>query len=159
MNKIEPGEGYRLLGPDEIIQEGDEYINGDHWRKTINRAEDEMRPHTLIYRRKLPPPASTWISVNDRLPEVGARVWVHGEHGNVWLCDGASPDLAPWANGIIKHWQPATIPTPPSPEPSDAEKAWKMFLQVSEPGREFAESYREAWLNGWVFRNSYKEDK
>jgi len=49
--QIEPGEGWRLLGPDEVINDGDEvYIRGD-WFGTEDAG---LVVAEYIYRRRIP---------------------------------------------------------------------------------------------------------
>ena len=51
MSEIEPGEGWRLLGPDEVIKDGDEvYIRGD-WFGT---SDTGLVVADYIYRRCIP---------------------------------------------------------------------------------------------------------
>jgi hypothetical protein len=49
--QIEPGDGWRLLGPDEVIKDGDEvYIKGD-WFGTLDAG---LVVADYIYRRRIP---------------------------------------------------------------------------------------------------------
>jgi hypothetical protein len=56
---IDPGEGYRQLGPDEVIQEGDEYLDMGlgQWKLTQLTGHSRNKCLRFHYRRKLTPPA------------------------------------------------------------------------------------------------------
>jgi hypothetical protein len=51
MSEIQAGDGWRLLGPDEVIRKGDEHYTGNNWIETEDMgfvvAED-------TYRRRIP---------------------------------------------------------------------------------------------------------
>jgi hypothetical protein len=49
--QIEPGDGWRLLGPDEVIRKGDEVYTGSGWFVTV---EMGLVVANYIYRRRIP---------------------------------------------------------------------------------------------------------
>jgi hypothetical protein len=66
--KQSPMDGYRLLVPDEIIQECDEYKNhGDEWSPAGSITQTVKSQYPLVYRRKIQPaqPEEPRFSVED----------------------------------------------------------------------------------------------
>ncbi len=55
--KDEPdlGEGWRLLHPDEDVEEGDQFLNGNRWEKSINFRSDKKQGVGFAYRRRIAP--------------------------------------------------------------------------------------------------------
>ena len=57
---IEPPEGFRLMGNEEVIQSGDRYLNNEgNWIKSVNYGRNVAKSKTdrvLAYARKLEPP-------------------------------------------------------------------------------------------------------
>jgi hypothetical protein len=59
MSEIEPGEGWRLLGPDEVIRKGDEVYTGSGWFVTVDMG---LVVAEYTYRRRIPAkPKAIWI--------------------------------------------------------------------------------------------------
>ena len=69
MSEIEPGDGWRLLGPDEVIKDGDEvYIRGD-WFGTLDAG---LVVAEYIYRRRIPAKPEAMDTNNAFRVEVGS---------------------------------------------------------------------------------------
>ena len=70
--QIEPGEGWRMLGPDEVIRKEDEYYTGSNWIETEDMgfvvAED-------TYRRRIPAKPEKFAGENILTYEIG-RFWM-----------------------------------------------------------------------------------
>jgi hypothetical protein len=49
--QIEPGDGWRLLGPDEVIRKEDEYYTGNNWIETVDIG---LVVAEYTYRRRIP---------------------------------------------------------------------------------------------------------
>jgi len=68
MSEIQAGDGWRLLGPDEVIRKGDEHYTGNNWIETEDMgfvvAED-------TYRRRIPAKPEAMV-VDDRNGQLAA---------------------------------------------------------------------------------------
>ena len=76
--QIEPGEGWRFLGPDEVIRKGDEVYMRKDWFVTLD-AGLVFADHT--YRRRIPAkPEPIWIdghllSLNEGSVRIGSKAY------------------------------------------------------------------------------------
>jgi len=61
---IDPGEGYRILDPDEKVIKGDEWADGAEWRESSNHNNQcfSKQSSFLTYRRKITPEPK-WVDV------------------------------------------------------------------------------------------------
>jgi hypothetical protein len=72
------------------------------------------------------PAQPQWVSVEDRLPEVAADVWVHRADGTIqtgWLRPGRvwGPPMSLLAS--VTHWMPLERPEPPQNAPGGPKEA------------------------------------
>jgi hypothetical protein len=149
VNRVDPGEGWRLLEDGEVIRDGDEfhfcYATRGEWIKSASYGLIVGSPSTAtgVYRRRIQskpePPSHEWVSVKDRLPEKPQRVAAinHGNgkaHCTEW--NGTTFSLNPKPH----YWMP--LPPPPK---SDAEIAWGKYLK--ETG--YPHSTREPFIAGF----------
>ena len=49
--QIEPGEGWRLLGPDETVRDGDEFFNFGEWQLVVKLMTGEIAAGSVVRRR------------------------------------------------------------------------------------------------------------
>lgn len=63
---VDPGEGYRLLAPEELVIDGDDFLSKyTGWEKSANHRGFRRQSHLSVYRRKVEPaPASKVIDVD-----------------------------------------------------------------------------------------------
>jgi hypothetical protein len=54
-DKPDPGEDWRLLHPDEDVEEGDQFLNGNRWEKSINFRRHKKQGVGFAYRRRIAP--------------------------------------------------------------------------------------------------------
>jgi hypothetical protein len=114
------GDGYRLLGPDEIIQECDEYKNhDDEWSPAGSITQTVKSQYPLVYRRKIQPaqpeePCNDCAVCMDKLAQdIG-----------YYLSDYAVRDVI-HTEKFIRNWKPRAEGKPEEPRFSVGEiKNW-----------------------------------
>ena len=74
--KIEPGNGWRLLRPEEILREGDQFVGRDNtWTETYDAGM--TIPDDMVYRRKIP---------DEPKPFVGESISTY-KNGGCWIME------------------------------------------------------------------------
>ena len=150
--QLEPGDGYRFLQLDEVIERGDEFFcqSKGLWfvssevGKTVQAAlAGGFTSSPGPYRRKITQPQSGWIKCSERLPDVASNVWAVWTAGNVSLISG-------WRDILlhsVTHWMPAAIPALPEPEKSEAEKAFENW--ICRTAKPWTQDHKEGYLSGY----------
>ena len=111
---IDPGDGYRLLGPDEVIQEGDEFFNiyGKQWEPTSSAGCDVKSCIRSNYRRRITPPAPKLRDFGPCDIRAGCEFALKSDQSYVWYHVAAvRPDWVclsyrgpvSWAE-LREHW-------------------------------------------------------
>lgn len=105
---VNPGVGYRLLGPDEIIEKGDQWNNGNTcWSLATGSIGKKAGSIALVFRRKLPVPEPQYR------PYANAAEAAAGLQGKLIVEPGSKRtpgcyysvgSITPYAVGVGSNW-------------------------------------------------------
>lgn len=166
--RIDPGAGFELVPLDELESSDMDFTrNGTKWEsnrhysikhgRTVRGFLEGCRrciDPILAFRRKSAPKVESvdgWISVKDRLPELGQDVWVflRGE-----VIQWQNTNSRYWDKDAITHWQPFIKPAPPKPEPSADEVAFEKWWIESSGKKDWISSKCDC-LDSWQAALAY----
>lgn len=163
--RIDPGPGWEIVPLDGELEHLNEYTDdGKKWVQIrthsplsigdyINRFAYRDKPILAVRRKSAPKVESVggWISVKDRLPELGQDVWVflRGE-----VIQWQNTNSRYWDKDAITHWQPFIKPAPPKPEPSADEVAFEKWWIKSSGKKDWISSKCDC-LDSWQAALAY----